>query len=253
MENKESTRFRIRWLAAEFTVIVLGILVALLVDAWVASVADRRLEHEYLVRLEDEVGGHIDELSYISQVYAASSASIDSLLLPTFVDSAEDGNLIAAVLWAGNGRKPDLARSTFQELVSSGRLRVIRSSEVRTALAEYDRILTEGGGYWDQNPAAFVRWQVERLPPEVFMSFLANCTTGPGINELPILGPCTIDLNGWTTAALRVELNGESARRALRVQKRRVAGGGAVAGDFILGGAEKLRAALLEEVARLDG
>jgi hypothetical protein len=138
-------------LAAEFTVIVVGILVALLVDGWVTAAADRRLEREYLGRLEQEVGDHMEELRYISQVSAAASAYVDSLLLPSFVDSVDDSRLVTAVAWAGNGRRPDLARSTFEELVSSGRLRVIRSSAVRVALAEYDRILTESVGYWDQN------------------------------------------------------------------------------------------------------
>jgi hypothetical protein len=240
-------------LAAEFTVIVVGILVALLVDGWVTAAADRRLEREYLGRLEQEVGDHMEELRYISQVSAAASAYVDSLLLPSFVDSVDDSRLVTAVAWAGNGRRPDLARSTFEELVSSGRLRVIRSTAVRVALAEYDRILTETVGYWDQNPPAFFRWQTERLPHEVYLSFLENCTTGPGINELPVPEPCIVELNGWTSSALRLELGGEAARRTLRLQKRRVGGGGFIAGDFIFGGAEQLREALRKEIARLNG
>ncbi len=243
---------RVTWLLAEFTVIVVGILVALFVDSWVSSASDRRFEQEYLGRLQQEVRYHIEELAYISSVSEQATAYVDSLLHPGFVDTIDDTRLVTALMRAGNQRAPDLVRSTFQELVSSGRLRVIRSSEVRVALAEYDRVVAESLGFWDNVRPAFADWVTERIPPEVSGSWYEDCTTG-GLNEVVNPEPCEMDLYGWPTGSVREEVAAEVTQRALRLHRRRVSGGAFIAGGVLLPAAEKLRQALEDEVSRLGG
>jgi hypothetical protein len=233
-------------------VIVVGILVALLVDNWVSSATDRRFEREYVGRLQQEVSYHIEELTYISSVSEEATAYVDSLLHPGFVETVDDPGLVTALMRAGNQRAPDLVRSTFQELVSSGRLRVIRSYEVRVALAEYDRVVAESLDFWDKVHPAFSDWVSERIPPEVAEDWFLDCTTG-SFNEVVNPGPCGLDLYGWRSGSVREEITEEVTRRALRLHRRRVGGGAFIAGGVLLPAAEVLRQALDDEVIRLGG
>jgi hypothetical protein len=205
------------WLRAggEFVVIVLGVLVALGVDSWVSSRDDRAQEREYLARLLDDVRYDLAEIDYVSDVTAAGLAYADSLLLhqPGLSDPEW---LAGAVLIAANARVPDLSRNTLREMINSGRIGLVRSTEVRRALADYDRTVTEQEGYWSITGESFSDWAAARVPYHVVAALDEACGDMPDDpNGRRVLTACPFDLGGWSAEALRRDLATENARQLL--------------------------------------
>lgn len=112
------TRIQIQWprLAAEFLVIVVGVLVALGVDQWAQDRRDRSLEAEYLERLLEDLRYDLEELVFI-RGQSASSAEHSRLVLDrAWVGSAPVDSLVGAAYSSSLTRVPDLSRATFEEL-----------------------------------------------------------------------------------------------------------------------------------------
>lgn len=132
--------------AVEFVTIVVGVLVALAVDQMAQNRADRSLETEYLRALAEDL--------------RADSSTYDSLMLPHLVTAAasldEVGGVIrdagaspvdtasvlqALVLGSAYVTQFETRRSTFDELLATGRLQLVRSADVRSrVLRYYDRL-----------------------------------------------------------------------------------------------------------------
>lgn len=201
------------WLRAigEFLVIVVGVLVALAVDSWASSRSDRVLEQEYLSRLLDDVRYDLSEIDFVTAVTAAGEVYADSLLSDPGAFGEPD-RLVAAVLLAANARNPDLSRNTLRELVSSGRIALIRSAEVRRALAAYDRAVTEQEGYWTSASHGLSLWADARIPFRIVVAFDRTCGSAP---EDPTwsrrVAPCPFDLGDWSSESLRRDLRTEEA------------------------------------------
>ncbi len=208
-------------LVAEFMVIVVGVLVALGVDSWASAQADRALEREYLLRLLDDVRYDHAELDFVRAVTVSGLIYADSLLLePEAWD--EPDHLIGAILIAANARTPDLSRNTLRELVSSGRIALLRSAEVRIALAEYDRTVAEQEGYWTIVSYGLSDWADSNIPHRVQVAFDAACgddPDDPGWSHMRVA--CPFDLKGWSADALREGFETEEARLMLTLYTSR--------------------------------
>ncbi len=144
------TRLRaLNWRTAtwEFTVIVAGILVALAVDRWNEGRADRALERSYQTRLASDL--HSDSIEFsavtsrIESSYGAATFLLETLyVMPAARPDAppqrsKDWSLAEALDMAGRVSLFVPASGTYDELVATGNLRVLRSDSVRTALAAY--------------------------------------------------------------------------------------------------------------------
>lgn len=248
------SRVKAGWprLAAEFVVIVVGVLVALGVDSFASWTQERELEREYLERLLEDVEYDLEELDFIQAIATAAQAYADSLLMPGVPDGWGESHLVGAVTLASNSRQADLSRSTFQELVNSGRIGLIRSRELRTQLANYDRQFLELVGFWDRATPDFQIWVRSRIPNRVTRDFSREC----GKPDAPsISGPtlvCPFEIRGWSAAGLRAELGTDEARRLLHLQTWRIDGTLAIA-DVFRGAAEQLRSVILEELGAAGG
>lgn len=234
-------------MAAEFIVIVVGVLVALGVDSFVSWTQDRALEREYLERLLQDVDYDLTELASVEVVASAAMAYADSLLVSGVQDQWKADHLAGAVTLASNSRQVDLSRSTFQELVNSGRIGLIRSPELRTELANYDRLFLEYVGFWDRATPEFQLWVRSRIPNRVIGAFREACgTSSLGAISDPT-HVCPFDVRGWSAAELRLELRTDEAERLLNLQMWRIEGTlwiGAVFRDA----AEQLRATVVDEL-----
>lgn len=137
-----STRTSLR-LAAEFVVIVVGVLGALGVDEWRTSSENRQLEAEYLGRLSNDLRADSAEQTRLLPALDRKEESIrqvqDWLAEPSSAE-ADLRELAAAVTvagLAGSGPIPPL-RDTYDELLSTGRLLFLETS-LREELAAYYR------------------------------------------------------------------------------------------------------------------
>jgi hypothetical protein len=241
-------------MVAEFLVIVVGVLVALTlsVDSWVSWRQDRALEVEYLERLLEDVEYDLSEIGSVEAVATAGRAYADSLLTAGAVDKWDAAHLVGALVLASNSRQPDLSRSTFQELVSSGRIGLMRSRSLRTGLANYDRLFLELVGFWDRAPPDFQVWVRSRIPNKVIGDFRAACS----LPEAPFVSDptnvCLFEIQGWSADDVRADLSTEEALHLITLQTWRIGGTLDIAVIF-RAAAEDLRATIEQELREPAG
>jgi hypothetical protein len=226
--------------------------VALGVDSWVSRAHDRELEREYLERLLQDVDYDLAEIRFVEEVAVAAQIYADSLLIPGVRDRWNDAHLAGAVTIASNSRQIDLSRSTFQELVSSGRIGLLRSRELRTELASYDRQFRELVGFWDRAKPEFQIWVRSRVPNRVTKDFSESCRKpdAPFISDATEV--CPFRLHDWSAAVLRSDLNTAEAQQLLHLQTWRIEGTAEIAKVF-QASAGQLRSVLLDELRASGG
>ena len=152
---------RIPKYAAEFIVIVVGVVVALGFDEWRQSVSDSAQELRYFHRLAQDLSGDVEswesllaELDLKDQALdrleswrsdASSSPALDARMVVN--------DIATASVYAGS--IPPARNSTYQDLLATGNLRLIQDEEFRANLLDYhfqiqngvDRIKTRVTGY----------------------------------------------------------------------------------------------------------
>lgn len=210
-------------LLSEFVVIVVGVLVALAVDEWRDTRSDRALERQYLDRLQGDLAQTRIRLDTIRLQLAGAVRNAD------FVEPylwgrtrlpGDTSTVVAALYRASRSLAPDLAnslpRTTFLELQSTGRIGLIRSIPIRTAVQEY---------YTEVNSTAV---NLALLPPD-YRDFIRR-QIPPGL-QARIRSECPV----YATAdsgdlECRMPLGDFDAHRLLQ----EVAGDRGVAGDLNL-------------------
>lgn len=125
--------------AAEFALIVTGILLALWIDGWVESRREAALERHYLGLLVRDLDATVAGLDrFVALNTAVRAAGIDAYRM-LHEDPAElDADLLASKLYATAQRiTPRLPRAAYTELLSSGGLRLIRDPDLRDAVMQF--------------------------------------------------------------------------------------------------------------------
>lgn len=157
------TRFNVlkapsKFLLAEFIVVILGVTSAFLGEAWWQNVSDSELEREYLERLVEDLDYGFETLSQnVERVIIAGQAA--ERIIETLYDSAPDDfiklradqyppdssvgqqlitDFILASKTGGRGFTWS-HETTFAELISTGRLNLISSTDLRAAISSYYR------------------------------------------------------------------------------------------------------------------
>jgi hypothetical protein len=130
----------VRW-GGEFVVIVISVLVALALDQWVAARADRDSEREYLAALVADLEADAD---YLSELVIPLVSLADSALKevgPVSRRVAEFPTDTIAFLRRVVSSRRTIAQlpfsPTFDELISTGALRLIESARLRSSLILY--------------------------------------------------------------------------------------------------------------------
>lgn len=130
-------------LTAEFAVIVVGVVVALGFDEWRQSMADMAEEDRYLRRLAEDLTGDIDSweslLGYLESKDQALSR-LEAWTSDPAISNEQDARKIVediatAAVYAGSIPPPRIA--TYEDLLSTGNLDLIRDEEFRTNLLNY--------------------------------------------------------------------------------------------------------------------
>ena len=135
--NRQSPWLRV---ILEGVVIVGSILLAFGIDARWEGIQERRAERVYIVRIIAdlrETRGHIMENAEHYESLLRHGAAIQPI--STGVDEVPLDTLgfLASVLQASRITDPVVARSAYDDLISTGNLRVIQSDSLRTALSRF--------------------------------------------------------------------------------------------------------------------
>jgi len=136
-------------IGAEFVVIVVGVLLALAVDQWASDRADRRAEMDHLQALAADLRSDSSVfVGTLIPVLGRAREAMDDIgpvvrgEAPVPVDTIA---FLREVVWSTGFFIQLGVRTTFDELLSTGSLRLIQSAELRSSLASYYEVkrLTE--------------------------------------------------------------------------------------------------------------
>ena len=152
MSNKKS--FKKRAAIGEFGLIVVGVLVALLVESWWSEREDREFERQILV---DAVSEFRENVEILDADIAKNLAVYDLLVkidgIPNSARLAmtdeESSELFASEKQFNAGFDP--AMGAIDALVRSGDLRLIRDRELRLSLARWSALLTRANRFESQH------------------------------------------------------------------------------------------------------
>jgi hypothetical protein len=159
-------------LGSEFVVIVIGVLVALAVDAAWEARQERAMELELVDAVSTELSSNI---ALLDQTLASAARAHDNLERARRISEqgmvADSGAVFVIALLNSTSFSPlpIVSRAAVRDLVSTGRLRVVRSPELRRAILTYDARLDarlEGIARAEANMAAPLTHLISRhLPP----------------------------------------------------------------------------------------
>ncbi len=152
---------RILRYAAEFTVIVIGVVVALGFDEWRQSVSDSAEEARYYHRLAQDLSGDVESWESLLADLDLKDQALNRLETwrSGVADSGEQearlvvDDIATASVYAGSIPPP--RNSTYEDLLATGNLHLIQDERFRTNLLEYyfqiqngvDRINSRVTGY----------------------------------------------------------------------------------------------------------
>lgn len=134
----------LRWLLSETLVVVLGVLIALgLNDYWTYR-QERALELQYVWRLHADVSVDIERIDrFTKDLLTRKMNAINAIApivrgnqpVPDDIESFLRNVSLAAIAGASSTRW--VTSTTFEDLKSTGNLRLIRNPDIRTQIARY--------------------------------------------------------------------------------------------------------------------
>jgi len=135
---------RARRITLEFTVIAVGVFTALFADEWRQSQRDLAEQREYAERLIVDVRANIESMEDLATRFANSTPALVRLMTVARLDAPGVVEQVASDLeatrgWSWGDFPAD--RTVFDELVSTGRLALIRDAAVRDLLSSYYTVL----------------------------------------------------------------------------------------------------------------
>ena len=146
-----SARKYLLYAVGEIALVVIGILIALQINNWNEDRKLRLEEKDILVLMQKELQLCISTVERYIPIISSSIKTLDeveSLLTVGEIDSSKDF-LTTLVISASFGRgHPGLPQTTFDELLNSGKLSLVRNTDLRLSIIdhyhrlheEYDRV-----------------------------------------------------------------------------------------------------------------
>jgi len=138
-----------RWaqVVIELALLIVGILVALAVDGWIDDRRDARLEREYLGRLERDLGQNLEILLEFVEFEGRQVADgVMAYRALRGADATDREAVAEAIGHLTHRRTLRLVRATYEDLLSTGNLGLIRDSALRDTIVklyeETDRTTT---------------------------------------------------------------------------------------------------------------
>ena len=178
--HPNSRSFDFRRLIAEFAIIVTGVLTALAVDSCAEGRHERGLEKQYLRQIENDLTANVKALdgAQIFFEHLTTRAQAGLAVLGQSRPSAQPNQDLINLYQASRLELPNLVETTYQELVSSGNLRLIDNAELRDQLVQYylssDGYLNKFSAWQDRTP---YRDRLRRtIPAQLQLSIASSCS-----------------------------------------------------------------------------
>lgn len=177
-------------IVGEFFLVVLGVLAALMVDAWIEQRHDDNLRQEYLARLTDDLEADQQNLEYrisfFTSVHAFGLQTLENLRS----DSPVDQDAILAAYYASENFEFRPIQNTYEDLQSTGNIRLLDDIELRLALASYHGLASVAGTNLEESYRKLVRGVI---PWKIQAAIREHCPTAEQNDEVPTgFPPCTL-------------------------------------------------------------
>ena len=168
-------------LIAEFFVIVIGVLVALGVDEFAQGREDRSSERAYLLGIAEDVRQDSVELSERAQAWSQWGDYAEQLLIGVQNGALDDHvSLFELVREAGLIAIPVSAAATYEDLIASGGLGLIRNRDLRMTISSYYALRPENVTYYERLDLRFRQVSREILPPRLAEETRGRCPLASG-------------------------------------------------------------------------
>ena len=134
-------RINWRYAAGEIAIIVVGILLAISLDNCNDARIARRTEHEYVTRLAEDLRTDTTTFNFVDRALGRKAAALtfsDSIIKG--VAALPDTLMFLQALVLGSNfswNQPRVRTTTFEELQSTGNLRLLRDQKLRTQVVRY--------------------------------------------------------------------------------------------------------------------
>lgn len=179
-------------LATEFILIVLGVLVALMVDAWLESRRDSELRQEYLTRLADDISVDVSNLD--QRILFFRQVAIYGMDTIAWIksDDPPSHDVLSAAFFAAEVWPYEPIQSTYFDLQSTGNIRLLDDIDMRMSLAAYHSASERRQSGWDL-PEEYREIVRGLIPPPVQAAIRNSCLAiSVDINEGSTLAECGV-------------------------------------------------------------
>jgi len=183
----------LRWFAAEIVVVVVGILIAMALNAWWGRRQDAERAASYLDRIHEDLLSDADALAkrqaYFTGVQAFGEAAIAYAETGTLRDGSAWHTLVAffhaGQIWpyASNTR-------TYTEMQNAGDLRLIRDPGLRAALGTYYDASEVSQGSWIFGEIPAYRARIRGLTPIPIQRYLFDACSREDSYDNQVLIDC---------------------------------------------------------------
>lgn len=136
-------------LAAEFVLVVAGVLVALAVDTALEERRDAELRDEYIERVGNDLAGDRRALEYRVQFFGDVQEFSQQFLDWLDADVPLDKETMLAAFYSSEIWPFVANQSTYQDLLSTGNIRLIDDIDLRTDLATYHNQANTARSGWE--------------------------------------------------------------------------------------------------------
>jgi hypothetical protein len=166
-------KFRLdyKYAVAEVLLITVGILLALGIDQWRDSEADKAMEADYLSRFQQDLAADLNSLEFWIGVMESKRSFIASLMAGDFDRLLEEQE--PEEFWESFNRSslpgmPPLSTATYDEILSSGNFGLIRNTTIRNVLnRHYSNNRATAVGMRDIAPSGYNTVFLRRFPHDV--------------------------------------------------------------------------------------
>jgi hypothetical protein len=222
-----------RYGIGELVIVVCGVLIALAVEGWRQSLQNRGDEREYVARLKQDLAQDTLQLARtmeLSRERATYAASLLRVLDAGSLESPEE--LARAVEYPSWFNYPSYSRTTYEDLLSTGNLELLRDTEAKQIVASYYATIDWFEQFRDlfrasqiklnQTVAALLDVEVRQA---LFQEKVAS-TCGPTLlcDALIPWGPTTLQVTVGNANAIRARLRDHPEAKSLYMEMARIHG-----------------------------
>jgi hypothetical protein len=189
-----------RRVVGEFVLIVVGVFAALMLETMMSERHDGELRDEYLSRLETDVTTDKQTIEYRIEFFTGVQTFSQEFLDWLHSDAPVNQSILLAAFYAAEIWPYASATSTYQDLQSTGNLRLLDNIDLRTSLFRYHNKANTSQPGW--NPSDEYRRTIRGIIPSDIQTQIRNtCPTADLEDQEPTgFPPC--ELHGIDYAQL---------------------------------------------------